>query len=687
MKPEWILPFFNPDELTHLVQATGIDHHIVSILYSRGIKDPDNLFKYVSNELNYIHSPFLLDGIYDAVNRIKQAIKNHEKIAIFGDSDLDGITSLSIVYGVLEKAGCRPFIRYPKAKESYGLTNEVINEFVNNDIKLVITVDSGIRDIVEIELGRRNGLDFIVTDHHEPGSSYPDAIIINPKKAGCNYPYKDLAGVGVAFKLIHALLYSYTSSFNKIYILIYKELNNINLQFIKNGILFKNLNCNNDEICQVVTRDISGDNFVIFLNEDSYYLSGVIKTVHEKIIISNFLRIASSVTGSVFNEKQQMFNKLISDYSISADTKNDNCSLYTKLFIELHWRGLTKLISILQEYLGHVSIGTIADVMPLTGENRQLVKYGLSIMNSGKGHPGILNIVGDSEINTKVISWDIAPLLNAPGRMGESDLTVNFFLEKNKSKIDELINSIKKINRDRKKNVNDIIERIKNYTNSENFNDNIFFYMDNEILDGIAGLIANRISDDFNKPVIIATGADSNGIVKCSARSSSNFDFFSYTSSITHLFERIGGHAQAFGFTAKSFNINSIIEKLNYEIGKDSIPEKKISIDLEIKINEINPVYIKKLALLEPYGKSNEEPLFISRCVKIISFFPFGLKNNHGRFVIEENLQAIGWNMYDKMEFYFNKGDTLDLVYKLENNVFHGRTYPRIILVDLDFSF
>jgi len=408
--------------------------------------------------------------------------------------------------------------------------------------------------------------------------------------------------------------------------------------------------------------------------------------MHKNIIISDIKKIASAMSNMDYPDNETMLEKLTDEFHINAKNSLSGINLYTKLFIELQWRGSKKIFSILRDYVVLVTIGTIADIMLLHGENRLLVKYGLSMINKGEGHAGIISLTGKSLTTSKSISWDIAPLLNAPGRMGETDLTVKFFLEQDSSKIAEILTSIQLINRERKKLVSEIIDKIKNDKSDSSFNKNIFFYMNDEIIDGIAGLIANRLADDFKKPAIIVTGTDKNGIVKGSARSLGNFDFFKHTESISHLFERVGGHAQAFGFTAELNNIKEIIEKLNNSIADDFTPDNRIQIDLKIKIDDINPEFIKSFALLEPYGKGNEEPVFLAQKVKIENFISFGNSGNHGKFIINRSLQAIGWNMVDKMNSFYNSQKDVDLIFKLETNEYLGKVYPRMVLIDIDFS-
>jgi single-stranded-DNA-specific exonuclease len=686
MKSEWITPDVNIKEIESVSEITGIDKKIISILYNRGIKDEKAIIEFLYPELNSFHSPFKMFGMNEAVKRLKSAIKKGEKIAVFGDSDLDGITSLTIINNVLVKAGVQPVIRYPRNKEGYGLTCDIINEFIKHGVKLVVTVDSGIRDIEEINYGKQNGIDFIITDHHEPDSLLPDAVIINPKQPQCSYPYKELAGVGVVFKFIQAFLYSYTSVFNKRFVLIYKDNVNYILKYIVNAVETDTITCNNETVINILTENICAEDYIVLTNNESLKISPIIKSIHGTVAVTNLKKIASSFCRKNFEDDKVMLQGLVNDFHINCKDLSYT-ELYLKLFLELQWRSSRKIISLMEEYAVLVTIGTIADIMPLNGENRQLIKYGLSLINNGKGHKGIQSITDRSNTTAKTISWDIAPLLNAPGRMGETELTVNFFLENDEKKISEILIEIQKLNRSRKRLVIQIIDKIKSDPSCDAIlNDNIFFYMHDDIIDGLAGLIANRLAEDLKKPVIIATAADSNGFVKGSGRSPGNFNFFKYITPLTRQFERVGGHAQAFGFTADSSVLRQIVEAINFSIGSDYIAEDSIRIDSIIDLKEIDQSFISSLSVLEPFGKCNEEPVFAAKNVKPGNCTSFGINGNHAKFILANNLHAIGWNLKDKMIEYFNSGRNIDMIFTLENSEYSGKVYPRINVIDLDFS-
>lgn len=326
--------------------------------------------------------------------------------------------------------------------------------------------------------------------------------------------------------------------------------------------------------------------------------------------------------------------------------------------------------------------------MPLYGENRNIIKYGLDVLKYGKGHKGIQALISNPEPTAKNITWDVAPLLNTPGRLGETGLTVDFFLNEDAENISGLIREIEKLNRERKKLVSSVTGEIKNKIADEpdSAKRNIYFYMRSDIPGGLAGLIASRIADELKKPVIIAVDEPDSDTVKGSGRSYNDFNFFRFVEPLSDMFERIGGHAQAFGFTAKKDKMDEIINSINDAIDDSYECDEYIRIDTLIDVNEITSSLIDKMSLLEPFGKNNEEPVFATTGVSIDSFSQFGTNENHGRYVLKNGLHVIGWNMTEKMKFYIKKDTKVDIVFNLENNVFMNKKFPRLKLIDIDFS-
>jgi single-stranded-DNA-specific exonuclease len=684
MNSKLIIPEIDEEIVSELSRNSGIERPVVSILYSRGYRTYGEIYRFLYPELTDMHSPFLMKGVYEALHLIRKHIDIKSKIAIFADSDLDGITSLTIIYDLLSRLGNTPSIRYPKNKEGYGLTCDIIEEFINKEINLIITVDSGIRDIEEIKMARANGIDVIITDHHEPDSVIPDAVIVNPRQKDCLYPFKDLAGVGVAFKLAHALLFSYISGFDNRFIITIKHKEGYEFSYILNGCVSGQEAVRNKDITEYISKKISGKDYFILYDDDPEFVQ-LLKSFYSDIKIKHITEIYSGTTETDFKNISSDLDEIIKHYKINPLLSNSRMDLACRIFLETQLRSSKKIFSLLEQYLVLVSIGTIADIMPMHNENRQMIKYGISLLSRGEGHYGINSLVNSDQVNTKSISWGVAPLLNSPGRFGETDLTVNFFLEKDIRIIADITADIQKLNRERKKIVSEIIFRVKEKISEEgsSFYGNIYLYHDDDIIDGIAGLVANRIADELKKPVIVATGSDENGLLKGSGRSPGGFNFFNYVEPFAEDFEKLGGHAQAFGFTIKREKLHEIVKKISQLIGDEISIDHNIKIDCLLEIDEINNALLDKLELIEPYGKNNEEPLFYTPNVEITSFACFGSENKHGKFVLKNGITAIGWNIASEMREIFSNITKPGLLYKIEKNTYLNRTSPRIIIVEM----
>ncbi len=687
MKQNWQIADEADEQSLKLYESFGINKTIGAILFARGLRDKEAVSSYLFPELNNLHSPFLMKGVSEAVSRIRKAFSNEEKISIFADSDLDGITSLTILYDLFTKCGSTPFIRYPRDKEGYGLTCDIIDEFINAGTNLLITVDSGIRDIEEIAYAKKNGIEVIITDHHEPDSIFPDAIIVNPKMPDCSYPFRELAGVGVAFKLAQAVLFSYTKSYNQRFVLLNYYNSKFVFQFILNGINSEATEITSDSLNEFLNSTIKDNDYIILADNIPEQIYTIFKKINPGIKVNTLLSISKTITGTNFENHNLMMKELLNIYKINSSLHSIE-DLTSRIFLELQMRSSKKRIERLQIYIALAAVGTIADIMPLFGENRNIIKYGLEVIKNGNGHGGIQALIGNSEATAKTIGWDVAPLLNAPGRLGETALTVDFFLNDDSEKIYEIIKEIEKLNRERRKMVTSVTDRIKLEISADPDinNRNLYFYMGKDIKSGLAGLIASRIADELKKPVIIAVEEPDSEMVKGSGRSYNEFNFFKYVEPFSNLFEKIGGHAQAFGFTAKKNLMYKIIDVINDSINDEFQKEPNLKIDTLIDINEINLSLIDKITLFEPFGKCNEEPVFVIKNIILENFSKFGNSENHGRYLLKNEIYAIGWNMAEKMELYMSKNAPVDIVCNLEKNTFMNRTTPRLKIIDIDLS-
>ena len=658
----------------------GLNPIIIEILHSRGIDTPGAIDSFLKPRLADMHSPFLLSGMYQAVDRFRKAIEGKEHIGIFADSDLDGITSLAVIYQLLGRMKITPFLRYLKDDENYGMTAMMIDEFRNNGVTLIITVDSGTRDVAEIAYARSLGIDVIVTDHHEQDLELPDAIVVNPRITGSGYPFGSLAGVGVAFKLCHALLMSYLPSFNKLFYIVTQDPDGYSFSVIRNGIIEgMEIGCTREQVEQHV--DTIDDNDSILLPDDS--LSPGMKELFIGKKIIPFIEFVNRI----LKAGEESLAGICNAIGLATDIYDNGIATLNKIFLEMQLAGSDKITDFIDSVIGLVSIGTIADVVPLIGENRVLVKNGIATLARVK-HMALSALVNNETISSRSIGWTIAPLLNTPGRLGKTDLTVKFFIENDARALRSIIDEIKTLNESRRTFINDFcLKTMDQINNGELESSGYLIYIKTyDIPDGYAGLIANRIADSTGKPVIVAAFPGKNGLIKGSGRSRSGMKFFSLIDGISEQFERIGGHENAFGFTASATLIDQIIHSIEKTLRESDEHAAPLLPERELDMEIIDVAFINELYRLEPFGSGNSEPVFISRRAQFDSFLMFG--KEHGKYSLSKlnPLAAIGWGKGAIMKKYFEEGRPFDVVYRLENNRYNGSISPRMILLDMKFS-
>ena len=659
----------------------GMNSTLIRILYARGYDTTEKIDQFLHPCLSDLYSPFLMSGMFTAVERIKTAVNSGERIGIFADSDIDGITALAVLHKLFIKMKIEPFIRYLKDEETYGLTREIINEFHGNNVSLLITVDSGIRDIAEIAFARSLGIDVVVSDHHEQDTMLPDAIIINPKTEACRYPFKHLAGVGIAFKVCHAFLLSYLPSFNKLFLIITRENGRYYASAVRNCIIEQTRSEADEEQITSTLASMTDIDAILIHNIDDP--DAIFKSLAGSAPVYDFCGFINGILKSGNASLDGICSKL----DIKKKFQNKNIELLTAVFFETQMIVPDKIHEFIRSVIGLVSIGSIADVMPLIDENRILAKIGIEELNKSR-QPALSMLIGDGKINYKTIGWGIAPLLNTPGRLGKTDLTVNFFIESDVKKLQSIIREIGLLNNDRKSTINKLYTKIMNDLEGSSTiaNNKLIYIKTNEIPDGYAGLIANRIAETTDKPVIIVVLPGKNGIIKGSGRIKNGLNFFSHVKQFKERFERVGGHEKAFGFTAKAHQIDDIIRSIAESFKDNHSAGITTAIDSELEVKQINVDFIRELEILEPFGNGNAEPMFLSRSVSLESCTVFG--NNHGKYLFSGNasLSAIGWGLGSIMKDFFKSGRPLDLIYRLENNVYNGYVQPRMIVVDIQYS-
>lgn len=557
MNKKWQIYQVDNEKIEELQKKYNINKLLATIIANRGITG-EQINKFLNPKRSDFYNPYGMPDMEIAVERIEKAIKNQEKTIIYGDYDVDGITSVTVLKSFLEERGLQVGVYIPnRLEEGYGLNKEAVEKISKQGYTLMITVDCGISAVEEVKYANELGIETIITDHHEPGNEIPEAMaIVDAKRKDNTYPCRNLAGVGVVFKLIQAIS-------------------------IKIGL------------------------------EEKEYL----------------------------------------------------------------------------KYLDIVCIGTISDIVPLTDENRVIVKLGLKLVEQTRnlGLRAILQATGYNKIDSITISFGIAPRINACGRMGHQEEALKLFLSKDINEVNMLtqkLNEYNKIRQEIEKNIfSDAIVQIEE---KKLENKNTIVLMGKNWHHGVIGIVASKITEMYFKPSILLCEEDDYG--KGSGRSIPGFDLYETLTECKESIDRFGGHSMAVGITVKKEKFNEFKEKLE-QIAKEKNIEEIVpilKIDAQINLDEISRDMVESLKELEPFGEENKTPLFLFRNLKINSIRAL-TEGKHLKLTLKDNkniVNAIGFNLGEYSNEY-KIGDRIDVVGNLEINSFNGVENIQINIKDL----
>ena len=550
------------EQQTELVKQIAKEHNIsellARILINRGIVEEEAIRIFLNPKRDDFHNPFLMLDMEKATKRIIKAIKNKEKTIIYGDYDVDGITSITVLKQFLEERGLDVDYYIPnRLEEGYGLNKEAVQEIAKKEYTLMITVDCGISGIEEIDLANSEGIETIVTDHHEQLDTLPNAYaIINPKRKDNTYPFRGLAGVGVVFKLIQAL------------------------------------------------------SLELGLDEKEYL-----------------------------------------------------------------------------KYLDIVCIGTISDIVPLINENRVIAKLGLMLVKCTKniGLRELIKETGYKNINSTMISFGIAPRINACGRMGRQEEALQLFLTKDVEKAKEITKHLEKYNVERQETEKSIFKQAMQKLEKEDLENISSIVLAGENWHhGVIGIVASRITEKYFKPTILICIEGNEG--KGSGRSIPGFDLHQALVDSSKFLKKYGGQEMAVGLSLEKDKINDF--KKNFEKISENKNVKQlipvINIDCEIMKKDLNKETIEQIKLLEPFGEMNKQPLVVYKNLKIVSIRSLS-EGKHLKLMLKddnETINAIGFNLGELANEYLI-GDKIDIVGILETNTYNGQEQIQINIRDI----
>lgn len=559
MRKIWKVKNPNPAIQDRFSSELKISKITAQLLSNRGIDDPKEAGDFLACSLSSCHDPFLFKGMDKAVMRIKKAIKDKENILVYGDYDVDGITAVTVVYSALKNLGGIVETYIPnRLEEGYGLNVAAIKKADKDDVSLIITVDCGIGSFKEIEYARAFKIDVIVTDHHEiVDSRLPGAYaIINPLQDSCPYPFKHLAGVGLAYKLVKAL-YEGTSFFA-------------------------------------------------------------------------------------------------------------------------------------EDFLDLVSLGTIADIVPLKGENRILAKHGLREMNKKTriGLNALAEVGGLSgkDISSGHIGFILGPRINAMGRVGSPQKALELLLTKDKVEAVKLAKILDTENRNRQKIEAKILDEALSKIEKEvNFKHHKVIVLGSpDWHPGVIGIVASKIADRFYRPtILVALGGK---IGKGSGRSIDNFNLFEAILKCKDLLAGFGGHESACGITIEKDRLDEFRERINAGVGENFAEElfsPQLEIDMDISLNMMTENVISEIEALAPFGEENPRPVFSSRNL-VIKDRPRQIGRNGFKMLVTDNMVTCEAVSFGRANLEVPRpGSGIDLAYIPSINDWQGLQSIQLELKDI----
>jgi single-stranded-DNA-specific exonuclease len=701
---KWEKKYIDSELVKNISTKYGCDLLTASILARRGHTGEAVRF-FLEDDLRHLRSPFALDGMEDAVERILAAKDEGEKVLIFGDSDVDGITGTAILAGCLENCGLDVTWRIPTGDESYGLSLEAVEEFSANDGTLIITVDCGISRITEINRANELSIDVIVTDHHEPQEELPDAlVIINPKMKNTTYPFRDLSGCGVAFKLACALRFALNSGlYNQQMCLL--NTRPVNDAWIIEAAKMRNL-CIVDTLVETIVPgmiSISQTRLPSFLESqqilvwDAQLQKQTFVKLFGKGIEVGMLDISEEI-GKEIPQTAGLSLLRIKELSKAAkysEKELTELDVFSNLFLSYAQRKEKDTVDSADLQLA--ALGTIADIMPLLDENRIIVRKGLEAL-AEKPRAGLSELLYKFELrrfDAKDIAWKLCPAINAARRMGSAETAAALFFEKDPDERDRLAGELLVMNENRRALEDETWAEmeIMAHKSLALYNEKLIVVYGDNINKGVTGLIAQRAVRHFNVPAIVISRSDE--ICTGSLRSARGYSICAFLEQCDGLFIDSGGHHAAGGFSMETANWAVFLERIktiSASIEFDEEEDKEIiQIDAELPHDYLSPDILKLIDRFEPYGKENELLKFLAKNITVREINFIGKPEaKHTKMILDTGKYkwpALYWQSASRvLNGDFGVNDKVDVVFNITRDYFRGNETPQMILIDLKKS-
>ncbi|MCR4821426.1 MAG: single-stranded-DNA-specific exonuclease RecJ [Treponema sp.] len=705
----WIKKHITRNDVGSLYDRFGVDALTASILARRGITQGNDVQFFLEDDLRFMHNPFLFNNMEDAVDRILQARDEGEKVLIFGDRDVDGITSTALLYDCLTSMGIDLSWRLPGGSDPYGLNTNAVDEFEKNYGSLVITVDCGISNVEEIAYAASKGMDVIVLDHHTPPEVLPSpAIIVNPKCQDSGYPFKDISGCAVVYKVVTALRFASSELYKNEIALLTASLSQNNEECTIEVLKLENL-VEKGSLKEVVRAgtSISSTKLVDFLRGQQIFVwdqkttADLLGQVFGRGAEFNFMDLRPEVAKIFPAMAGLSLTQLKSKSKLARFNPEQNSEIkgFSNIFITYINAQLAKQFPQNQKAnerdLQLVALAALADIMPLKNENRIFIRHGIASMNRGNAREGLKellalqNLLG-KRITATDLSWNVNPALNATGRLGQPEIGLELFLEKDPNKRGEIARQIIEMNNTRKQ----LGSEGWNYASMQakdsiaKYGGKLCVIIDERINRGVSGTIAGKLVNLYDIPSMAITYVEDNAIG--SMRSCRGFEVLSLLDKMSELFVSYGGHAYAAGFTFKKERLNDFLAALDKyapEIQLASSDAEQINIDAEIPRDYLKPDLLAIVDDFEPYGEENRELTFMSKNLRISDAMIIGKsERQHLKLTFDlgrTKWPAMFWGGAEYLGRDFAKGDLVDVVYQVNRNTYNGVESPQLIITDI----
>ncbi len=554
----WVLPSVPPDAVAALQKAHGLHPIVAAVLANRGFTDPASAAEFLAPKLDALHDPFLMRDMDRAVVRIAAAIEAQHPILLYGDYDVDGTASIVVLKKAIEILGGRADFHIPhRLNEGYGMRSEVIDRAAAAGIRLIISVDTGIRSHEVVKRANEMGIDVVVTDHHLPDAQLPPALaVLNPNRRDCDYPDKNLSGAGVTLKLVQALL-----------------------------------------------------------------ARSSMPPARQALLLDSFLK--------------------------------------------------------------PVAIATVADIVPLTGENRVIVRRGLSGLREvrNQGLRALLAVAGFDPgecPSAHQVAFRLAPRINAAGRMSTARDVIELFLTDDANRARELAEQLDAFNRERQQVETEIVETIlKQCEDAPPFDQSAMVFAGAGWHLGVLGIVASRLVERFCRPVFVLSDALAEGAAEpClsgSGRSIPAFHLLEALESMPDLFQKFGGHRQAAGLTLPAAQLEHFRRRFSDFAATKLEPEDlrpRYVADAPASLADLTDACVQQIMTLGPFGFGNPAPIFYAAAAEVAGP-PKPLKDGkHFNVPLRHNGRMLfckAWNFGDRAAL-FNSGTKLDVLFQIEDD-------------------